>query len=252
MSTTRSPAPPEPATEAARSAALVICAHGASGGSESAQSLAAAIARDGGFCAVRGCALYGTPGLAETLAALAAPRIVVMPLLMAAGHTFEALSARIAAADDRRAILARPLGLSPALAPLVAAFAREGALARGWRARETALVLVGHGSRRHAGSGIAARGLAGRVAAEGGFAAVATAFLDGTPAVATVVSGLAAPRVLAVGLFLDQGAHGARDVPERLAGLGDRAAYLGPVGAIPGLARVVDAEARAALARAMA
>jgi len=230
----------------------VICAHGASGGSESARGLARAIARDGGFAAARGCCLYGTPGLDETLAAIEAPRIVLAPLLMAAGHTFRALRARLDAAGDARVILARPLGLSLGLAPLVAAFARDGARARGWRADETALVLVGHGSRRHTESGIAARGIAGRIAAEGGFAAVATAFLDGRPAVATAVSALAAPRVLALGLFADQGAHGARDVPERLAGFGGRAAYLGPAGAIPGLARVIAAEARAALAQATA
>ena len=111
-------------------------------------------------------------------------------------------------------------------------------------------MLVGHGSRRHTESGIAARGMASALAARGAFSPVATAFLQGPPAIETVLSGLAAPRALAVGLFVDQGAHGARDIPERLAGFGDRAAYLGPAGALPEIAEIIAAEATAALDKA--
>ena len=236
-------------------AALVICAHGASGGSETARAQARAIAarmidEGGRFATTAACCVHGAPGLAETLAALDAPRVILVPLLMADGHTARALRWALDAIGDPRLLLAPPLGLSPRLPPLIESLAREGRRARGWAARETALVLVGHGSRRVTGSGIAARGLAGALAARGAFAPVAAAFLQGPPGIETVLSGLAAPRALVVGLFADRGAHGARDIPERLAGFGERAAYLGPVGAVPEIAEIIAAEATAALKKA--
>jgi len=234
----------------ANDAALVICAHGADGGSETAQALARAIGARGRFAAVAACCVHGAPGLAETLAALDAPRVVLVPLLMADGHTARALRRALDEIGDPRLVLAPPLGLSSRLPPLIEALAREGRRARDWAANGTALVLVGHGSRRHTESGIAARGLAGALAARGTFAPVAAAFLQGPPEVDVAIAGLKAPRALAVGLFADQGAHGARDIPERLARFGDRAAYLGPVGALPGIAEVIAAEATAALEKA--
>ncbi len=231
----------------AREAALVLCAHGADGGSESARSHARAIAESGRFAAVATCCVHGAPGLAETLAGLDAPRVVLVPLLLADGYTARALRRALDAAGDRRVILARPLGLSPRLPPLIETVAREGLRTRGWTLRGTALALVGHGSLRHTESGIATRGIAGAIAARGTFAPVAAGFLQGPPAIETVLTGLKARRALTIGLFADQGAHGAHDVPERIAPFAGRAAYLGPIGARPEIAAIAAAEAAAAL-----
>jgi sirohydrochlorin cobaltochelatase len=246
------------------SAALVLCAHGVRGGAGAAEEHAALIRRRRIFAEVRACALRGRPGLAETLAALRAGAppvpspIYLAPLLMAEGYTLRAMLRRLGdgapapgPAAGRGLLLCPPVGTHPRLAVAMAAKALVACRARSWPPEETALLIVGHGTRRDPNSGATARRHARWIGAGGAFAEVAVAFLDEPPAVPEALAGLTAPRCVAVGLFVDRGEHGEEDIPRLLAsaagdGWRGAAAYAGPIGPDPLVADLILDRVRAA------
>jgi sirohydrochlorin ferrochelatase len=249
MSATRSSAPKAPATEPVwQDAALVLCAHGIRGGAGVAAAHAAAIARLGLFAEVRACAHKGRPGLIDTLAAVRGSSVYLLPLLMAEGFTLRAILARLEAADTRGAHLrvCPPLGTHPGLSALLAREAEAAAARAGWDPAATALLITGHGTTRHALSSASTREHAAAIAAQGLFAEVAIAFLDQPPTIAETVTRLAAPRCIAVGLFVDRGEHGEEDIPALLAATGREALYTGPVGCDPAIVDLILDQVRAA------
>jgi sirohydrochlorin cobaltochelatase len=213
-------------------AALVLCAHGIRDGVGSAAEHAERIAGRSLLAEVRACALKGAPGLAEAVAAIGAPELVIMPLLMAEGYTLDAMrrKLRTAANPSTRVTLCRPVGVHPRLADAMTAKALALCAGRAWRPADTALLIVGHGTERHPDSGGTALRHAAQIAAQGIFAEVAVGFLDEPPRVPEALQRLRAERCIAIGLFVDAGEHGEEDVP---ALLGDRAAYAGPIGPDP-------------------
>ena len=248
-------APRAPATEPAwRDAALVLCAHGIRGGPGVAAEQAATLARRALFAEVHACAHKGEPGLLEVLARIEAPVVYLAPLLMAEGFTLRAMLTRLQTFGRRRPDLRlyRPVGCHPRLADLLAATARTAARQQGWRLRDTALLITGHGTTRHAQAGATARRHAAAIAASGAFAEVATAFLDESPTIPEAVPRLRAPRRVAVGLLVDRGEHGEEDIPRLLAAAGGSAVYTGPIGGDPAIADLVLDQLRAAELRALA
>jgi len=219
----------------------VICAHGARGGSAAAAAHARVLAGRGVFASVRACALLGAPSLDETLAALADEAVLLLPFLMADGYTARRVLPRRLAEAGIAPTVRPPLGTHPGLASVIAAAARaHGA------GRESALLLIGHGSGRDPASTGTARAHAARLAASGAFAAVATAFLDAPPGIAEALAGLGARPVVAVGLFADAGTHGDDDAPRRLAAARPDALYAGAIGPRPEIADLILAHATGA------
>jgi sirohydrochlorin cobaltochelatase len=145
--------------------------------------------------------------------------------------------------------LCRPVGLSPALAPLAAAEVATLCAARGWQPAETAVVIAGHGTERHADSGASAELLAGRLAALGRFGPVSAAFLEQAPPLEESLRALRPQPAAVVGFFMDHGGHSVRDIPRLIAATHPDAAYTGAIGAHPGFAEIVlDAAQEAARA----
>ena len=209
---------------------LILATHGIAGGPGAAAAHARAIRARGGWQEVRVGCLKAAPSLAEAMTAAPAP-VTVVPLLMSAGAIHGAMRRRlceIAPGGGWR--LPAPVGASPRLADLI--LARAGELRRrlGWRPRATALLLVGHGTPRHAASAAHALGMAGLLE-DRGFAAVGHALLEERPFPAEAAEALPGDRVLAVGLFLDNGPHGDADVRAALSGVEKPIAYLGAIGA---------------------
>jgi len=228
-------ASPPPATEARPSTtALLLCAHGARGVAGAAARHAGSLRRRGLFAAVEAAALYGAPRLEAVLDGMAPGPLTVVPFMMAEGYTLDVLRARLAAARPDAA-LARPIGVQEALTELIVARAEKGLRAHHRAARETALLLVGHGTTRHPGSAATARFHAQRIAERNRFAEVAVAFLDEAPSVAEAVASLASPFIAAVGFLTDAGQHGATDIAQLLRATGRRGLYLGPIGPDPAL-----------------
>jgi sirohydrochlorin cobaltochelatase len=231
-------------------AALVLCAHGVRGGVGSAAAHADRIRALGWFAEVHACAHKGAPGLPETLAGVHAPTVYLAPFLMAEGYTLAAIRRKIEAAarPGQRLRICRPVGSHPRLADAIAARAMATAAAKAWRPADTALLLVGHGTERHPESDTTTRQHAAQIAVRGGFAEVAVAFLDQAPRVAEALAALSAPRVIAVGLFVDRGEHGEEDIPALLAPAGARAAYAGPIGPDPLVTELILDQMRQAAA----
>jgi len=231
----------------------VICAHGARGGSPAAAAHAAAIAERDLFAEVRACCIEGRPGLAETLADLRAKTnlkdVRLVPFLMGAGHTARRVLPRIVAEAAGEGLTIRPpVGTHAGLAAIVADLAVAARRARDWTPAQCALLLVAHGTPRHPGSAESARAHSRAIAAGGTFAEVAVAFLDQAPAPAEAVARVAAPHLVAVGLFADHGVHGEDDVPRLLRAARANAVYAGPVGPAPAIADLIVEQAGATYA----
>ena len=255
MSTTRSGSPKAPATDPRwRAAALLLCAHGVRGEAGVARAHARAIAALDVFAQVEACCLYGRPRLEDALRRVAARRAYLVPLLMAEGRTNDGLRERTLAAGafrSRPVKLCRPLGSHPALAGLIATAAQRTCQARGWRRSDTGLLLIGHGTPRHARSGRSLRRHAAGIAETRAFAEVRCAFLDDAPSVPEALRARTAARTVAVGFFADAGPHGADDVEALLAGHAQDVAYAGPIGCDPGVVDLILDQVRQAEASAL-
>jgi sirohydrochlorin ferrochelatase len=169
--------------------------------------------------------------------------VTIVPLLMSAGFIHGAMQRRlreIAPGGGWR--LTAPVGANPRLADLILARAEELRRRLGWQPRATALLLVGHGTPRHAASAEHAGGIAGLLK-DRGFAAVGHALLEEPPFPASAAAALSGSRVIAVGLFLDNGPHGDADVRAALTGVGKPVAYAGAIGTDPALVPLILAEA---------
>lgn len=227
----------------------MLCAHGVDDGPGAAARHAAAIARRGLFAEVRACALRGRPTPAEAVGAVAGAEVHVVPFLMADGYlTRELLPGALAGLgrDGRRIVVHRPVGGDPRLAALLAAKAGTACARRGWRAADTALLLIGHGTPRDPGSRASAEAQAARIAADGPFATAVAAFLEDAPGLPETLARLDGRRCVAVGLFADAGPHGSDDVRRLLAAGGDAVVYAGPIGPDPRMVDVILDHLRAA------
>lgn len=223
---------------------LILATHGVSGGPGAAAIHAQAIRRIGAWQQVRVGCLKADPTLDEAMAGAPGP-VTVVPLLMSEGVIHGLMRRRlseIAPAGGWR--LAVPVGAHPRLAGLALARALACCRRRGWQPDETALLLVGHGTPRHGSSADHARDVAALLAGRG-FAAVGHALLEDRPRPAEAVAGLGGSRVVAVGLFLDDGPHGDRDVRAALSLVARPVAYSGAIGADAGLVPLILAQAAA-------
>ncbi len=244
-----------PATEPCREdVALVLCAHGIRGAVGAAAEHARRIRALGRFGEVHACALKGWPGPVETITTVRGPTVVVAPLLMAEGYTLAAVRRRLegAAPPGLHCLVSPPVGAHPRLADMISTKALAECAARAWRLAESALLVVGHGTERHRGSGATARRHAARIAGQHRFAEVGVAFLDEPPRVPDALDALSVPRCVAVGLFVDAGEHGEEDIPALLAPAGERAAYAGPIGPDPLISDLILDQVEATLAASIA
>jgi sirohydrochlorin cobaltochelatase len=220
--------------------ALVLCAHGTRGVAGAVRQHAAALIDAGGFADVRGAALYGEPRLESVLDSLAAPRLRLVPFMMAEGYTLDSLKARVAVHPAAaRVALTRAVGVHPELTGLIAEKAGACAAEAGWHPAATTLLLVGHGTEKHRASAASAEAHARRLRADGGFAEVATAFLDQAPTIPDALARRTVRRAVAVGFFTDFGNHGGDDVPAALAESAVPTRYAGPIGPDPRLRGVI-------------
>ncbi len=235
------PAPPsEPAAIGDGETALILCSHGVDGTPGAAAEHAVRLRERAIFADVSAACLSGEPEIRAAVDAAAAPRIVVVPFLMAAGRAFRTLlPERLAGARRREAVaLAEPVGTQPGIAALIAAKASALADARGWPVREVLLVIAAHGTARDPESGIAAREHAARVARDGRFAGVEAGYLDEPPSIEGLLAGRATRHAIGVGLFADAGPHGGDDAGQPFAADPDTA-YAGPIGPDPDLTDIV-------------
>lgn len=251
MSTTRSLSTPAPATERAapglRGRRLFLVGHGSTRAAEDNRALLRhreRLAARALFDSVEVGLLYGEPSAQAIASDLPRDSLYVVPLFMAGGdYPRRAIPALFGLADDAASgegpIFCPPVGLHPRLADLVVERARKVLRRRRLPARETTLLVVGHGSRKSRSSWHATETQAARMRARGPFRTVATAYLEQDPSLESVLRSLDGPLVVA-GLFAAEGAHAGRDIPTPLGGYqGGPVVYLGAIGADPAIAELV-------------
>lgn len=246
------PSAAAPAAPAARDVAVLLAAHGErrpGAGNENVRRIEHALARKPFAAEVKAGFISGQPTVSEVLDLIAAPNVFVYPLFAANGYFTRDRLAQLVEQADRphRAVkILPPLGLDPGLPALL--FARAVGQARSYGfGRAAALLLLGHGSRRFPQSSEAASDLASAVRSHGWFSAVEFALLEQRPFLSETMARLRQP-VIVVGLFSGDGLHGAIDAPRVVAELGrDDVAYIGAMGAFPGIEDLVEA----AVARAL-
>lgn len=247
MSTTRPASPKAPATNGLpRGAALLVCTHGTHGAVGAAGQHADVLRRRQVAAEVGACCLKGHPGVGDALAGLSSTTVVLVPLLMADGYAARTLLPRALAeaADDRhRVFLCPPVGLHAGLADIILARGLHRCRQRGWVAAETALVLVGHGTRRNLASTGTAYRQAASVRRSRAFADVAVAFLEAPPLLPDALARLGDRNAVVIGFFADRGMHGEADVPRLLEPFAKVAAYDGPIGIVPEIAEIILAQA---------
>jgi sirohydrochlorin ferrochelatase len=236
MSTTRLASPKAQATETPRHrAALLLVAHGVRGGPGIAAQHAVAMRRLGLFDEIAVACLKGEPEIGCAVRSLHSPEIFVLPLLMAKGYSYDTVLRDQLRGDSpgRRVTVCEPLGLDPALAGIACEMAIKTCRERSWSGDETAVTVVGHGTRQSMRSRASAVSMADQLRRRGIFDSVNVAFLEDEPCIADLLARASGRKSVLIGLFADRGVHGEGDL-ERLAGVhGSTVAYAGPIGADP-------------------
>jgi uroporphyrin-III C-methyltransferase len=159
----------------------------------------------------------GEPGFDAVLDELASEAVTVVPVMTSAGHYADEVLPQALARNQRYAELrlrqTPPVGTHAGIAPLVARrvseLLREHGLSRG----ETSLLLVGHGTSRHAASRDTTLRLAETLHRRGVAAGVVSGFLDDEPGLAEALASAPQGPVLVLPFLIGGGSHASDDIP---------------------------------------
>lgn len=234
-------------------AAAVIVAHGERGGAFSNAILkghAEAATAELPEIAIAAGVLSGEPTLESALAAVAsqtAGPILIYPFFMAPGYFVNVkIPKRIADVGlSERCRVLPPLGMAADIPAIIKTRALQAATELGAAATDSRLILVGHGSKVARASAEATDAVAACLRELGGFAHVATAFLEEAPFLENEVLADTRPTVV-VGFFNGDGLHAAEDVPEAIGKFDGAITYTGPVGAFPEMTALIAQSIRSA------
>ncbi len=230
MSGTRSISHAAPATDGSPGHNLVIVAHGdrgGIGGDRLIRDIASRVSCWPELATVQTCFVRGRPTITSVGESLLAAEATVYPLFMSDGYYVkqaipEQLRTTEKSRKHRQIRIMRPIGLSPKLPKIIADLAIEAAIGAGKRPEHATLLLVAHGSQKSPDSRDATRSVSSRLSETGLFGGIETAFLEETPFLGDQLGSVTGP-VIAVGLFIGEGLHGAEDLPAaiRESGRGD-------------------------------
>ena len=225
MSGTRSHLHRAQATEDEAGISLLIVAHGECGGVGDDRLVHRVAERVRGwprFNAVNACFIRGEPSIKAVAQNRPAGATAVYPLFMSDGYYVKhAIPEYLGSASgrdtgDQPAVrIMRPVGLNPKLPLLFAELAKHAAHSAGMNCREASLLLVAHGSGKSPESRKATLAVAAALEKADLFAAIETGFLEEAPFLPDQLATIAGP-VIAVGLFIGEGMHGAEDLPQAI------------------------------------
>ena len=215
-----------------RTAALVLVGHGAADHAESLATVcqhAAELQRRGIFREVVIAFWKAEPKLAGVWARVTAARVFVVPMFMSAGYcTEEAIPAALGltgrggradalAVDGRLIHYCHPVGTHDLVVELVLKRAAEVVGRHPFpsapRPADTALFIVGHGTRRHGNSRKSVERLAELIGGRKLYAEVHAVFMEEAPGVGEVYELAATRNVVVVPCFMSDGGHVKVDIP---------------------------------------
>ena len=209
------------------------------------------------------------PEASALLEALDASEVVVVPLLMSEGYFYARVLPRELGLDSndpsqvqarlgKRVVYAHAVGTHPDMPQLVLGRVDQARRAFDELPARPHLLLVGHGTTRHAESGTTTQAAADELDESDAFAAVSVAYLDESPYLDDQLERLAAQELVVVPYFIGEGLHTRKDIPEaiglpeytgrpaRLRRSGRTIWYTPPVGTHPRIADLILAQARQA------
>ena len=163
----------------------------------------------------------GTPSLRDVVSDLAGTgsTLTVVPFMTSAGYYAERVMPGLLrdsfGGADVRMTITRPIGASPRIASVLQRRALRVAAREGWNLSDTAVVIVGHGTPRHAASRDTALAHA-RALSLRGWANVQAAFIDDEPGIASVVASIAQRQMVVLPFLIGGARHAAFDVPHAL------------------------------------
>ena len=247
-------------------AALLLVGHGSHYSLDSSQpvhALARAARALGEFAEVRVAFWKEEPFLHHAFDLIESGTVLVVPVFASLGYFTDRVVPRelrldgpVTVRDGRRIYYLTPIGSLPEMAGIVLDRAREAVETRG-DSSETTLVVLGHGTQEHGGSGGTTYDLATRLG-DGRFARVVPAFLDQHPTLLDVLAEVDTRGVVVVPFFMSEGWHVGTTIRRDLARAGlagdappsDRwIAYTKPVGTHPDVCAAVMGSARDAWAK---
>lgn len=203
--------------------ALILAAHGSRhepAANELILAWAATLAARCDFDEVLAAFHQGEPAFAGALDRTDAEDIVVVPVMTSEGYYCdEYLPAELAKNRRYGSVRVRvtpPVGVHVMVPELVEARGLELAARFEVDPGVCAVALIGHGTRRSAGSRVATARLAEALRKRGRFAEVAAFYLDEPPAVEEVPLHLTRATILVLPFLISGGPHAVRDVPSRL------------------------------------
>ncbi len=147
------------------------------------------------------------------------PDVFVVPNFISEGYFTQTVIPRELGLDGRVTHRAdgqawnycEPAGSHPAMTELLLRQAR--AVAPGVDPRETALLIVGHGTGLNDNSAVAAKRQAERIGARGEYAEVLSTYMEEPPLIAEWDQLTSAPNVVVVPFFIADGLHSFQDIP---------------------------------------
>jgi sirohydrochlorin cobaltochelatase len=162
------------------------------------------------------------PAWSRSLHGFRSDAVWVVPIFAAAGYfAQDVLPVELDAAKRRlqspkRVVVTPPLGAHPRLPEIVLHRLRERLDRLGGEPHELAIVVVGHGTTKHAGGRRAVADLAESVRLRGWSRETVAAFLDDEPGIAEVHRLTTSPTIAVLPYFLAAGSHAGDDVPNAL------------------------------------
>ncbi|HEX2219465.1 MAG TPA: CbiX/SirB N-terminal domain-containing protein, partial [Gemmatimonadales bacterium] len=205
------------------SGGLVLAAHGSRrdpAANALVRRLAQAIRQRRLFHEVAVAFHQGEPGFDRVLDELEADAVTVVPVMTSAGHYADVVLPEALARNRRysavRLRVTPPVGSHPGIAPLVARRVSELLREHGLQRGETAVLLAGHGTRRHAASRDTTLRLAETLQRRGVAGHVLAGFLDDDPTLAEALARTRAAAVVVLPFLVGGGSHAGEDVPRAL------------------------------------
>ena len=172
---------------------------------------------------VTACFWKEPPALSQVLDSVAAAQVYVVPVFTARGYFTSAvipaemaLQGPVTRRGGQTITLTPPLGEHPAMTSVVRDIAREHIAKHNLDPADTAVAIIGHGTRRNPNSRATTRYQAQVLRELNWVAEVVDVYLDDEPNIPSIYQCTSASNIIALPYFLASGSHVSMDVPRAL------------------------------------
>ena len=209
-------------------AALVVLGHGTTLNEDSAAPVLQQVAelrRRGLFAEVREAFWKQEPQIKSVLAALAVPRVFIVPLFISEGYFASNVIPRELGFGENskletrnsKLFFSKPIGTHAAMTAVILARAREVVaqfpFPRPPKPGDTTLFIAGHGTERNENSRKAIEQQVELLRAMNLYAAVHAVFMEEDPRIAGCLAAAATRNIVVVPFFISDGLHVVEDIP---------------------------------------